>query len=66
MRGIAFLGVTTVLFWLMVGIGVTRSLLDRAPREQWWEAEGSPYVEAERIGEIKPVVTGTDGHWRDL
>ena len=66
MRGIGFLGLTTALFWLFVGIGVTKSLLDRPHREHWWEGGGSAYGGLENTGGAKPVVTEPDERWRDL
>ena len=64
MRGIGFLGLTTVLFWLAVGVAVTESFLDR--REQWWDEGGGSYGGREERGVLKPVVAEPDEHWREL
>ena len=63
MRGIGFLGLTTVLFWLVVGVSVTESLLNR---REWWEEEGSSFGGSEKIEVLQPVVAEPDGHWREL
>ena len=65
MRGIGFLGLTTALFWLVVGISVTESLLNRQ-EQQWWEEGGSSYGGRENSEVLKPVVAEPDAHWLEL